>query len=99
MNAILKPNGILLISTPTSKYYLERINYAVFSKHLCPAEHKVLFTRNQMKTILAKHGFILKKSIGYSFWVPLLKFGFVQTKYMMPELFTWQQIYIAKKAS
>ncbi|MEM4446037.1 MAG: class I SAM-dependent methyltransferase [Candidatus Jordarchaeales archaeon] len=96
---ILKPNGILLISTPTPKYYLERIYYAVFREHLCPAEHKVLFTRNQMKTTLVKHGFILKKVIGYSFWVPLLKIGFVQTRYKMAELFTWQQIYVAKKAS
>jgi len=94
---ILKPRGVLLISTPTPKYYLELIYMLLFSKPMGFPEHKILFTRNQMCHILCKIGFTIDKTIGYNFWIPLIKWGFVQTNYRLPELFTWQQIYICRK--
>jgi hypothetical protein len=50
-----------------------------------------------MRQFLEILGFKIAKIIGYSFWIPLLKIGFVNTKYRLPELITWQQIYIVEK--
>jgi 2-polyprenyl-3-methyl-5-hydroxy-6-metoxy-1,4-benzoquinol methylase len=95
---ILKDSGVLLISTPTPKYYIEAIYNLLFSKPMGFPEHKILFTRTQMKQFLEILGFKIAKIIGYSFWIPLLKIGFVNTKYRVPELMTWQQIYVCLKA-
>lgn len=69
----------------------------IFSKPIGFPEHKFLFTRNQMKNILDKNGFKVMRVIGYNFWLPFIKLGFIQLKYKWPEIFTWQQIYITKK--
>jgi Skp family chaperone for outer membrane proteins len=61
-------------------------------------ENKTLFTRTQMRWFLEILGFKIAKIIGYSFLIPLLKIGFVNTKYILPELMTWQQIYVCLKA-
>jgi SAM-dependent methyltransferase len=95
---ILKDDGVLLISLPTPKYYIEVIHNLLFSKPMGFPEHKILFTRTQMKQFLEILGFKIAKIIGYSFWIPLLKIGFVNTKYRVPELMTWQQIYVCLKA-
>lgn len=92
---ILKADGILLISTLTPKYYLELIHMLIFSKPMGFPEHKILFTRDQIKHMLNVLGFKIRKIIGYSFWIPLIRVGFVQTGFTLPELLTWHQIYIA----
>jgi len=94
----LKKDGISIISLPTPKYYIEIAYNLLFSKPMGFPEHKILFTRAQVKYFLEYLGFKVIKIIGYSFWVPLLKIGFVNTKNIrLPELLTWQQIYICSK--
>jgi len=94
---ILKPNGVLLISTPTPKYYLEIIHMLLFSTPMGFPEHKILLSRTQMIHFLSSIGFTIDKVVGYSFWIPFIKLGFVQDKYTLPEFSTWQQIYINRK--
>jgi len=94
---LLKKGGSLIITTPTPKYYLEIINMILFSAPIGFPEHKNLFTRKQIFYMIKRLNLQIKKTVGHNFWILFLKIGFVQTKYKMPEIFTWQQIYIAKK--
>lgn len=97
VSRILRNNRILIISTPSPRYYIEIFYNLIFAKPLGFPEHKILFTRKQMKHFLEFYGFKIEKVIGYSFWIPILKVGFVNTRYELPELITWQQIYIARR--
>lgn len=94
---ILKYDGVMLVSIPTPKYYIEMIHNLLFSRPMRFPDHKILLTRSQMKYFIESHGFKIEKIIGYSFWIPLLKIGFVNTRRKLPEVLTWQQIYICRK--
>lgn len=71
VSRILRKNGTLIISLPSSKYYLELIYNLLFSKPMDFPEHKILFTRSQMKYFLESYGFKIKKllviAFGYHF--------------------------------
>jgi len=100
INRILKLGGLCLLSVPSSRYWLEILNNLIFGKPIGFPEHKLLFTRKQMLFFLNSQGFEVEKVIGYSFIFPLTRtkyIGFINTKFRLPEIITWQQIYICKK--
>ncbi|RLE89227.1 MAG: hypothetical protein DRN04_16540 [Thermoprotei archaeon] len=94
---ILKSKGMLIISVPTPKYYVELLHTLLFGKPMGFPEHKLLYTRCQMKYFLELVEFRIIRIVGYSFWIPFLKLGFMNTKFTLPEFITWQQIYISIK--
>jgi 2-polyprenyl-3-methyl-5-hydroxy-6-metoxy-1,4-benzoquinol methylase len=54
---ILRPGGLLVMSTPDTGHILRRLMGASWPM-LQPLQHTVLFSRSAMKAILATHGFI-----------------------------------------
>ena len=94
-NRVLRKDGLLLLSSPSPLYYLEVVS-RLLGRELCK-EHLMLFDGQAMKKCLGTCGFHVEKVIGYNFWIPGLKIGFVNTSATLPELLTWQQVYLCGK--
>jgi SAM-dependent methyltransferase len=90
---VLKKNGILILSTPSPKYYLEIISRKVNIRLV--KEHINLFDRLHMKNMLTKAKLHVIAILSYEGWIPLLKIGIIC--FRLPEFLSWKQIYIAKK--
>jgi SAM-dependent methyltransferase len=94
---ILIRDGTLILSIPSPRYYLELLFTALTGKPMRFPEHITLYTRAQICYLLEQLGFKVHRVIGYSFWLPIVKLGFVNISLRLPEFLTWQQIYIATK--
>jgi SAM-dependent methyltransferase len=101
IHRVLKPGGILILSSPNPNYYWESIlnifyyrfkNRVSKSKHI---EHFFEFTRYAMRTTLARAGFTLEKEIGSTF--ELVKTGWRFDASKHPGL-AFEIIYVAKKS-
>lgn len=98
INRVLIRGGLLLLSTPTPRYYLEKIHLILFGYYMIGEEHIKLLDRYTMRKKMENTGFKCIEIFGYSFWLPFLKVGIINTSFKnIPEIMTWQQIYIAEK--
>ena len=93
INRVLKNDGILILSTPSSIYYLEILSDMIGLE--LEKEHLYTFNRRKLAKILNEHGFHNLKILSYSFWIPFIKLGIISFK--LPEIFSWIQIYICEK--
>jgi SAM-dependent methyltransferase len=82
VNRILKPEGILIISSPNPNYYWEtvlNVFYNTFKNRVSEAkhiEHFFEFSRYNMRTIGERSGFTLVNEVGYLFWLVKTKIRF-----------------------
>ncbi len=93
INRILKNGGKLILSTPSSIYYLEILSDIIGLE--LEKEHLYVFNRRKLTKMLNENGFQNLKVLSYDFWIPLIKLGIVSFK--LPEIFSWIQIYICEK--
>lgn len=96
-NRVLKPGGMLIVSTPNPYYYWEAMQNLLVRFPFMKAEqegHFMAFTRINMRTILKRTGFSLQKEIGNFFSVIILKWMFHLKR--LPFL-TYQITYVARK--
>lgn len=96
-NRVLKPDGVLIVSTPNPYYYWEFMqNLLVDWKfmHAKQEGHFTTFTRVNMRNILERTGFTLFKELGNFFSLIVLKWTFHLVR--LPFL-TYQITYIARK--
>lgn len=93
INRLLKDGGILILSTPSSIYYLEILSDMIGIE--LEKEHLYTFNRRKLTKILNENGFRNLKILSYNFWIPLIKLGIIS--YKLPEIFSWIQIYICEK--
>jgi ubiquinone/menaquinone biosynthesis C-methylase UbiE len=100
VHRVLKPGGILILSSPSPNYYWENvlnIFYQHFAKRVSKSkhvEHFFEFTRYAMRTSLERAGFILLKELGSTFHVVKTKLRLNVEKW--PGL-AFEIIYVAKK--
>jgi len=102
INRILKPKGLFLLSLPSQRNVFEILKLLLTGTQIYFPEHKFPMTRRQTKFWLENAGFSVKKIIGYSVILPFPnREHFValltNTKLSLPEIITWQNIYIAEK--
>jgi SAM-dependent methyltransferase len=96
-NRVLKPGGMLIVSTPNPYYYWEFMQNLLVRYKFMKAKqdgHFMAFTRINMRTILQRTGFTLKTELGNFFSVIVVKWTFHLVK--LPFL-TFQITYIAEK--
>jgi len=96
-NRVLKPGGILIVSTPNPYYYWEFMqNWLVKFKFMKAVQegHFTTFTRINMRTILTRNGFRLDKELGNFFSLIILKWTFFLKRF---PFLTYQITYIATK--
>ena len=96
-NRVLKPGGVLIVSTPNPYYYWEFMqNMLVKVPRMKAVQegHFMAFTRVNMRTILGRTGFTLFKELGNFFTLIVLKWQFHWVR--LPFL-TYQITYIARK--
>jgi SAM-dependent methyltransferase len=100
INRVLKPDGILSVSSPNPNYYWENvlnIFYHHFKDRVTKAkhdEHFFEFSRYTMRTSAARSGFQVIREIGCSFVLVKLGWNFNPEKY--PGL-SYEIIYVMKK--
>lgn len=58
---VLKPDGLLFLSVPNSGTFWKRTQRSVDVNSFSDPDHKIEFTESQIKSLLAKHGFKIKK--------------------------------------
>ncbi len=95
INRVLKSGGKLILSTPSSIYYLEILSDIIGSE--LEKEHLYVFNRRKLTKMLNENGFQNSKILSYNFWIPLIKLGIISFK--LPEIFSWIQIYICEKSN
>lgn len=96
-NRVLKPGGMLIVSTPNPYYYWEFMqNLLVKYKWMKARQegHFTTFTRINMRNILERTGFELVTELGNFFSLIIVKWTFHLVR--LPFL-TYQITYIAKK--
>lgn len=100
IHKVLKPGGILILSSPNPNYYWEsllNILYHHFEKRVSKSkhvEHFFEFTRYAMRTSLVRAGFTPLKEIGSSFQLVKTNIRLDVSKYPG---FAFEIIYVAKK--
>lgn len=95
INRVLKNGGKLILSTPSSIYYLEILSDIIGLE--LEKEHLYVFNRRKLVKMLNENGFQNLKTLSYNFWIPLIKLGIISFK--LPEIFSWIQIYICEKSN
>lgn len=100
LHRVLKPNGVLVFSSPNPNYYWENvlnIFYHHFKARVSKAkhvEHFTSFTRYNVRTLADRVGFTLEEEVGMSFRLVKTKFAFHPFKY--PGL-GYEIIYVLRK--
>ena len=98
-NRVLKPGGMLIVSTPNPYYYWEFMQNLLVKHTFMKATqegHFTCFTRINMRNILDRTGFELVTELGNFFSVIVLKWTFHWVR--LPFL-TYQITYIAKRVA
>lgn len=96
-NRVLKPGGVLVVSTPNPYYYWEFMQNLLVNWKFMKAKqegHFTTFTRINMRNILERTGFTLFKELGNFFSVIIVKWTFHWVRF---PFLTYQITYIARK--
>lgn len=94
---VLKPGGVLIVSTPNPYYYWEFMQNMLVKIPWMKAKqegHFTSFTRINMRNILERTGFTLEKELGNFFTLIVLKWQFHLVRW---PFLTYQITYIARK--
>ena len=99
MGRILKPNGVLYISTPTPHCLTEIAKEIIGSKKVdVPNQHLNLFGRTHLIAYTEQQGMTLEKYYHYKFYLPLPGGNhIIVTSLYTPPLFGYQIIYKFRK--
>ncbi len=99
MGRVLKPNGVLYISTPTPHCLTEIAKEIIGSKKVdVPNQHLNLFGRTHLIAYAEQQGMTLEKYYHYKFYLPLPGNNhIIVTSLFTPPLFGYQIIYKFRK--
>lgn len=100
LHRVLKPNGVLIFSSPNPHYYWEgvlNVFFHHFKNRVCKAkwvEHFYSFSRYNVRTIGERTGFTVEREVGLSFRLIKTKIAFNPLKYPG---FAYEIIYVLRK--